>query len=245
MLKDRHNLGIHCGTCSASHLCIPRNLSTEEINQVDQLITRVQIVDPGEHLYHLNSKMDYLFAVFSGCCKDYLINNDGKEYINNFYFPGDILGLESIPNKKYLYYAVALKPSKLCAIPINALLDKTIEQKKLMHRIMHIMSYKMQNDKHVRLTTNANQRIADFLINMLNRASERNIPSDSLKLPMSQFDISYFLGLAYETVSRTLHGLEKNKIIKICNKEICIIDVIALKKLATITNASYGQIEPN
>lgn len=243
MHKNRANLGMTCATCPSSHLCITRGLSKEFTNEIDALITKVAVINPGEHIYYIHDTLEYLFAVHSGTCKDYFIDMDGQEYVNNFYLPGDILGLESIPGRKLLFSSVAITHVEICLIPLSPLLDLSGHIPSLHNRLLNIMAYKMQNDKQIRLKTNAKQRVADFLLNMHRRIEERNKIPDKLQLPMSQFDISNMLGLAYETLSRILHGLAKENIIKLVNKEIHIINVEALKNIGSALETPYGQLD--
>ena len=242
MHKNRANLGISCGSCPSSHLCITRGLSKELANEINNLITKIAIIQPGEHLYYIHDNLEYLSAVYSGTCKDYFIDMDGQEYVNNFYLSGDILGLESIPGRKFLFSAMAITKTEICLIPYEALLEKAGDNLMLQNRLLNIMAYKMQNDKQIRLKTNAKQRVADFLLNMYRRIEERNKVANKLQLPMSQFDISNLLGLAYETLSRILHGLAKENIIKLVNKEIHIVDVEALQAIGSALETQHGQM---
>jgi CRP/FNR family transcriptional regulator len=47
---------------------------------------------------------------------------------------------------------------------------------------------------------------------------------------MSRVDIGNYLGLAVETVSRTLTKLEKHGVIKVEGKEVVIVDRFVLSK---------------
>ena len=111
----------------------------------------------------------------------------------------------------------------------------------LLKRFINIASYKMQNDKHIRISTNAKQRVADFLLTTLYRFEERKLTEKQIHLVMSQFDIGNFLGMAYETVSRILHEFQAHNIIRMDNKEIYITN---LSQLQSIGNSmeGYGQV---
>lgn len=233
MIKDRHQAGISCKECKLSHLCIARDFSVEDKQRMDSFIQKVRILNKGEHVYHENDKVDYLYAIHAGTLKDYYVDADGQEYINNFYFPGDVLALEAISQKKYSFSAVALSDVKLCMIPVISLFAELQTFPALLKRFLQINSYKMLNDKHIRPTTNAKQRVADFLVNMLYRLEERNGKQQSFQLPMSQVDMSYMIGMAYETVSRVLHHFEEQKIIQIKNRQITIVNG---KQLMSIGN---------
>lgn len=231
MNKPREAVKINCTTCPNKHLCLPRNLEPDDVNLLNTIITKYKFIEKGGHVYRANEVQDNLFAVYSGTCKDYHISEDGDEYINNFYFPGDILALEAIPLKKYYFSAKALTDVYLCIIPINSFLEQARHSPAIMRRFIDICSYKMLNDTHIRRTTNARQRIADFLLNIIYRIDERNTINNHISLPMTQMEISSQVGMAYETVSRILHAFEQEQIVKIENKQINVIDIHKLKTL--------------
>lgn len=231
MNKLRDSANINCATCLNKHLCLPQNLPEEDVKILNEVITKYQFVEKGGHIYRVNEKQDYLYAIYSGSCKDYAISEDGDEYINNFYFAGDIMGLESIPLKRYFFSAKAISDCYLCMIPMERFLDATVTSPAILKRFINICSYKMLNDTHIRRSTNAKQRIADFLLNIIYRIEERNNVSDNISLPMTQMEISNQVGMAYETVSRILHAFADEEIIKIDNKQVNIIDINKLKNL--------------
>lgn len=99
----------------------------------------------------------------------------------------------------------------------------------------------MQNDQHIGMKTNAKQRIADFLLNIIYRITERKNFSGYIQLPMTQFDISNFIGITHETVSRILHDFQHRKIIQIQNKVIYITDIDQLKENSKQI-ANFGQV---
>jgi CRP/FNR family transcriptional regulator len=232
MLKNRHHLNVHCKTCSVAHLCIVRGSNNEEIEKVNNIINKLFILAPGEHLYYQNQKTHYIFALYSGFCKEYSVDEEGSEIVSGFYFPGDILGLESFQEKKYLFSAIALKPCQFCAIPCQELFQLMREYPHIFERFIHIMSHKTHNNYQSHFTTNAKHRIAVFLLDIFYRIQERKKSEGYIDLPMSQFDIGNLLGLAHETVSRILHLFQQSHIIKIQNRSIYITDIAALKTLA-------------
>lgn len=232
MIKDRQQAAISCKECKISHLCLLKQFSDQEKDRVNRLIQKVKILDKGEHVYRENDRVEYVYAVHSGTLKDYYVDENGQEYINNFYFPGDIVALEAITQKKHTFSAIALNKTTLCMIPTAILLIEMQSFPALLQRILQISSSKMLNDKHIRPTTNAKQRVADFLVNMLSRLEERHGKTDSFQLPMTQIDMSYMIGIAYETVSRILHHFEEEKIIQINNHRITIINSQELLSLS-------------
>src|SRR5258708_38251410 len=122
MLKSRSNTGpIHCATCHVKQLCLPRELIDEEVERLNHIIDKIKFAQKGEHIFHVNDDMQNLYAVYSGSCKDYSLDEKGTERIDNFYLPGDFIGLESMPQRKHFFSLVALEDTQLCMIPIDLL----------------------------------------------------------------------------------------------------------------------------
>jgi CRP/FNR family transcriptional regulator, anaerobic regulatory protein len=233
MYKKRQEMHISCQSCGVAHLCFPGHVNQDERIKLDEFITEVYIVNKGQHIYRMNEKMDYFYAVYSGACKDYYLDKEGNEYINNFYFPGDILALEAVSTRRHVSSAVALADTKLCLVPVDMFFARMRHSLVLLERFIHINSYKMLNDKFIRSSTNAKKRIANFMTNVYGRIKERDTSQPNIMLPMTQLDISNIVGVAYETVSRVLHYFQHQKIIDIKNKQIHIIDIEKLKAFST------------
>lgn len=233
MLKSRVSQNVSCMNCSVNNLCLTRHLMVNEVAEVNELITKIKIVSKGQNIFLADDKMSYLYAVYKGLCKDYWFDENGVERIGNFYLRGDIIGLESLPNKKHLSSLIALEDTELCIIPIEPLLELMQKNSNFLKRFLHITSYKMQNDQRISITTNANQRVADFILTIFYRLRERNMCNEYINLPMSQLDISHFLGMAHETVNRILRKFQDSNIIQIEHKKIRIVDIGRLKELGT------------
>ena len=80
--------------------------------------------------------------------------------------------------------------------------------------------------------TTAEQRIARFLLNLKQRMAQREIMGYSFRLCMSRQDISNYLGLALETVSRQFTQMQDKGILDIHNRYITILKPEELDKLA-------------
>lgn len=237
MVKDRKLVGVHCKFCIYSHLCISRNLVGEELEKLNNIINKMFIIENGSHIYRQNQSVKYIYALYSGCCKEYFIDKNGNEIVNNFYFPGDIIGLESFLSKKFNYSVLALKSTQLCAIPRDDFFKLLNENENLLRRFIKVTNKKIKYDHFIPVTTNAKRRVAAFLINIFTRIQKRKETNNHIHLPMSQFDISNLLGLAHETVNRILHLFQKENLIRILNKDIYITNIESLKNIADSSNS--------
>lgn len=236
MLKNRKNNKISCLSCFFSHLCLPATLPADEAQAVNDLILNIKEIKKSEHVFFTHDPMLAIYSVYRGSCKQYTLDETGRERIENFYLPGDIIGLESVSLNKHRYSLMALEDTQLCVMPVEELLQQMQRSPLFTRRVLNICSYKMQNDKQIANTTNTVQRIADLLLNIFYRLDERHLNKDPIIMPMSQLDISNFLGMAHETVNRVLKKLDTENIIKIHNKKIYIKNIEQLKTLGTCTD---------
>ena len=92
----------------------------------------------------------------------------------------------------------------------------------------------------------AEQRVAVFLLDYSNRLKSRGLSGVNLHLCMSRGDIGSYLGLAAETVSRSLSKFEHLGIITVHKKNVRIASIQKLKdslKLVVAIGALSGDVQ--
>jgi len=82
----------------------------------------------------------------------------------------------------------------------------------------------------------AEQRIAAFLVNLSSRYFARGYSANRFLLRMTREDIGNYLGLTIESVSRLITKLRKDGLLKVNNRELEVVDLPALKRLAAGTD---------
>ena len=241
MIKSRVSKKIHCNTCLVKNNCLGKDLDPADINQLNSIIKHVKYVAKKEQIYDVNTPANYIYALYQGSCKEYWINEGGQEIITNFYFAGDIIGLESIANKKFQFNTEALEDTLMCALPVENLLEFMKDSAPFLKRFITIMNQKMQHDHTVRSGTTAKEKICDFLLDIALRIDHEL--KKEINLTMSQIDIANFLGMTTETVNRTLNLLKRKKIIKYENKTVSFLNIAELQRLGKLDYTS--QITPD
>ena len=79
----------------------------------------------------------------------------------------------------------------------------------------------------------AREKIASFLLMLLNHARQRGQSGDAVTVTMSRTDIGDFLGLTTETVSRTFTQLKRDRIIQLLpNHQIKLTQHGVLEEIA-------------
>ena len=83
--------------------------------------------------------------------------------------------------------------------------------------------------------TNAMQKLALFLVSTSDNLTARSMSGTDIKLLMSRADIGDFLGITIETVSRVFSQFEQFNILKITGKNLTILDLDGLRRVASGT----------
>jgi CRP/FNR family nitrogen fixation transcriptional regulator len=162
-------------------------------------------------IYGENEPADYLYKVLSGTVRSYKVLVDGRRQIGGFYLPGDMFGLEI--GDEHTFSAEAITDCKIIVIKRSALLALATTDNEVARQMWQLTARELQRaqDHVLVLIKSAQERVAGFLLEMADRASE----GEAVELPMSRQDIADYLGLTIETVSRTLTQLEKSATIEL------------------------------
>src|ERR1700758_713343 len=186
--------------------------NADSLNQSMQLMGAMMAYPRNTEIFGENEPADYLYKVVSGSVRTYKILSDGRRQVGGFYLPGDIFGLEFAD--EHTLSAEAIGDAKVLVVKRSALIALAGRE---LHRVQ---------DRILLLNKNARERVASFLLEMVERASENN----TIELPMSRQDIADYLGLTIETVCRTLSALETASAIEVSasSRRIVLRDRAAL-----------------
>ncbi|MCB1615720.1 MAG: fumarate/nitrate reduction transcriptional regulator Fnr [Pseudomonadales bacterium] len=231
------NPNVSCSDCRLGALCLPIALSTEEVDQLDEIVKRGRPLQKGDHLFRESDEFHSVYAVRSGSFKAYSITDSGEVQVTGFYLPGEILGMDGISSRHHCASAVALEVSSVCEIPFERLEGLATKLPSLQHHFFRIMGKEIIKDQQM-LTllgcNSADERLSSLLLSISARNSSRHLSATKFRLAMTRSDIGNYLGITVETVSRSFGRLQKNNVLKVTNKEIEILDMDALKKAANV-----------
>jgi CRP-like cAMP-binding protein len=179
-------------------------------------------------IYGENEPADYLYKVVSGTVRTYKVLVDGRRQIGGFYLPGDIFGLET--DDEHAFSAEAITDCKIIVIKRSAVIALAARDNDVARQMWGLTARELQRaqDRILVLIKSAQERVAGFLLEMADRASD----GGAVELPMSRQDIADYLGLTIETVSRTLTQLEKTATIELpSSRRILLRNRSALNRL--------------
>ena len=232
-----HEYQVNCGNCRLNSICLPLALESDDIEQLDSIIQRSKPLQKNQHLYRESDDFQSVFAVRSGTLKAYKTTDDGREQVTGFYFPGEILGMDGISNNSHASSAKALETSAVCEIPFSSLEKLSSMMPNLQRHFFQLMSREITEDQQLitLLSKNsADERVAALMISISKRNARRKLSSTQFRLPMSRVDIGNYLGLTVETVSRVFSRMQKMDILRVDNKEIEILDLEGLQRMANL-----------
>jgi CRP-like cAMP-binding protein len=199
---------------------------TDALGQSMQLMGAMMTYPRNIEIFGENEPAEYLYKVISGSVRTYKILSDGRRQVGGFYLPGDIFGLEFAD--EHTLSAEAINDTKVLVVKRNALNALANRDPLVAQQLFALTGrelYRVQ-DRILLLIKNARERVASFLLEMAERASENN----TIELPMSRQDIADYLGLTIETVCRTLSALETASAIEVSasSRRIVLRDRAAL-----------------
>lgn len=219
-----------CSTCIRHNDCVAYKIKNTISNFK---ITKHQLFRSGDCIFHVGDKLENLYVVKSGSIKTFITNQVGEEQILNFHGPGDLLGIDALPFKKNISTAISLETSSVCSIPVAKLEDAFKQLIPPWLFEFAIEKFKQENSNSYMLgKKNANNRVAAFLLKTSEHYRVLGCSSTEFDLSMSRDDIGNYLGLASETVSRTLTNMKKDGCVKLDRRHITIVDTQHLQMLA-------------
>ena len=233
-----HEYQVNCGNCRLASICLPLALESDDVEQLDSIIQRSKPLQKNQHLYRESDDFQSVYAVRSGTLKAYKTTDDGREQVTGFYFPGEILGMDGISKNTHASSAKALETSAVCEIPFTSLEKLSAMMPSLQRHFFQLMSREITEDQQLitLLSKNsADERVAALMISISTRNARRKLSSTQFRLPMSRVDIGNYLGLTVETVSRVFSRMQKLDVLQVDNKEIEILDLEGLRKMANLS----------
>ena len=212
MQSATHIDGIrHAPTSSTVNVMRSDTVKVDSLSQSMHLMGAMMAYSPNSEIFGENEPADYLYKVVSGSVRTYKILSDGRRQVSGFYLPGDIFGLEFAD--EHTLSAEAITGCKVLVVKRSALNALAGRDASVAQQLFAVTGHELRRvqDRILLLIKNARERVASFLLEMAERASENN----TIELPMSRQDIADYLGLTIETVSRTLSSLETASAIEV------------------------------
>jgi CRP/FNR family transcriptional regulator len=223
---------VACSNCNLRELCMPLGLSDSEMVRVDDMVATRRKVARGDNLFRNGDKFNALYAIRTGFFKTRVSAEDGRDQVTGFQMAGEIIGLDGIVSDHHTCDAVALEDAEVCVMPFDRIEELSREITSLQRHVHKIMSREIVRENGVMLLLGgmrAEERLAAFLLNLVQRLHARGLSQSELVLRMTREEIGSYLGLKLETVSRTFSKLVDDGIVEVKQRHVRILNAEGLK----------------
>jgi CRP/FNR family transcriptional regulator len=235
------SIKVACSNCNLRELCMPLGLNESEMERVDEVVATRRKVARGDNLFRQGDKFNALYAIRTGFFKTRISAEDGRDQVTGFQMAGEIIGLDGIVSDHHTCDAVALEDAEVCVMPFDRIEELSREITSLQRHVHKIMSREIVRENGVMLllgSMRAEERLAAFLLNLVQRLHARGFSQSELILRMTREEIGSYLGLKLETVSRTFSKFVEDGVVEVKQRHVRILNADALK---LIVNAQTCQ----
>jgi CRP/FNR family transcriptional regulator len=198
-------------------------------------------VRAGQVLVHEGEPFNCLYFVRAGAFKCFRTGPDGSEQVDCFTWAGDAIGFEAICDDRYGATATAIEDALVIAAPYGETLVAARDEPALQRLLHHCASREVQRRSialHNNAAVAAEARVARFLLQLAARQVAAGLSGRHLRLSMSRRDMASHLGLAHESVSRSLSALEHAGCLRVARRAVDIVDRAALLERQYATRRS-------
>jgi len=221
-----------CTDCSVRASAICGSLDAIGLEELGRMGRKVHL-RPGQTLLWEGDESVLVGNVLEGMLKLSTVTGDGREQIVGIVFPSDFIGR---PFGKDSHHSVtALTEARVCVFRRGAfdgfasshtgieaaLLRRTLDELDRARRWMLLLG-----------RMSATERVASLLLEMVDRLGSAS--GTPLLLPLSRQQMADLLGLAIETVSRTMTRFEREGLIALPGgRRVVLRDRADLERIAT------------
>lgn len=225
-----------CAECKAlNKLFCGLSLSDREVFSQNK---RKNIYRKGQVIYYEGNYPQGLFCIYSGKVKISTIGRKGKEQIVKFKSRGEALGYRAILNDEpYNSTATAISDCQVCHISKNAFLNTLENSKHLSLNTIRLLSNDLKESEQKLMNLSqkpVRERVAEALL-LLKKHFGLEKDGKTIGVTLTRREIGEIAGITTETTIRILSELGKEKILKLKEKSISILDI---KRLANISNCN-------
>ncbi|GAB2823505.1 fumarate/nitrate reduction transcriptional regulator Fnr [Comamonas piscis] len=228
------SIKVACSSCNLRELCMPVGLSADQMERIDEIVATRRKIKRGSALFRNGETFTSLYAIRTGFFKTSIATEDGRDQVTGFQMAGEIIGLDGIVNDRHSCDAIALEDAEVCVMPYSSLEELSREVTALQHHVHKVMSREIVREHGVMLllgSMRAEERLAAFLLNLVQRLHARGFSQHELILRMTREEIGSYLGLKLETVSRTFSKFAEENIIEVKQRHVRILDTDKLQGL--------------
>ena len=202
-----------------------------QINEIENAFHYKEILEYnlGTTIYCEGNISNHIFYILKGEVKTFKTNQEGKELITEIFFDKSFFGFTSLlENKPYTENAEAIKDTSLIRIQKHELFELIKTNPKLGLNFMDLLSADLEYIKHHLLHLvydPVRSKTADAILYLHGKVGLNKT------VDITRSDLASYLGIAKETLTRTLTDFKEEKLIETFKNEIQILDRKGLQRI--------------
>ena len=210
-------------TCAFAAACLDSGYDKSQRRDLHVLVEHIGPFTEGEHIFREGDAFNAIAAVRSGTVKTYVVDASGREQVQGFYLPGEMIGLNAISQARYPCNAVALDPVVLCRFSFPSMAALATRMPGIQQQLFRLLSQDIGKAALLAGNYTADERMAAFLISLSRRYAARGFSPTRFVLTMTRTDIANYLRLAAESVSRVFRRFQDEGLLRVDRREIEIL----------------------
>lgn len=221
--RDSKSKQVRCGECPVRQLCLPDHLGEEQVAYLEQALTRVGPLAPGESLHRSGDHLRHIHALFAGTAKSRWSDRDGREHIAAFHLPGDLLGADALQEGRHLWDVVAVDTAYVCRFDNRELEGIAQNVPGVREQMLRLLSRELTELERTGPSPAAG-RLGAFLTEWSERLAVRGNSRTYFVLSMTRRELANHLALTPESLSRAFRKLQDDGLIAVDEREVRILD---------------------
>ncbi len=224
-----------CTSCQnrwTSDLC---NLDASTAVEFEN-IKRSLVYQPGQFVFYEGHPVLGLYILCSGRVKLTRLTKNGQCRLVSIVDPGELIDKHSFQDEAvHELTCESLEPSQVCIIDRGQYLKLLAQNGDLAVRVIKLLSRKMSlsfDEADQLAFASARERIARLLLELVERYGESVHEGDRISLHLKREELAQMAAVSVETVVRILQALQSTHVIKINGREITILDLDRLTRVA-------------
>jgi CRP-like cAMP-binding protein/ActR/RegA family two-component response regulator len=187
-----------------------------------------------EMLFHEGDELRHVPYLISGKVRTFKINNDGKEFVTGLHDAGEFIGyMGLLESGRASETAECLDDCEVALIPREDLLALLYRDRDVSIRFIKMLALDVKEKEHQLLQmayASVRQRVAQALLRLHERFAKD--AANGIGVRISREDLATIVGTATESVIRCLTDLKEEGMIDGQGRELRIVDMTRLQKLA-------------
>ncbi len=181
----------------------------------------------GEYIYHPYKNGNKIYLVKSGRVKVSKRSEDGREFIQNIAWAGDLFGELSLVTPFNMgEYAQALEDAVICQIPIEAMQELIKDNWLVQLQLMELYAQRLKQAEQLVNSQikgdDAYKRILQWLQSISQQKGEQMNDKSSRIPRFSSSEIAAIVGTSIQTSRNVLKRLKKEGLLKVEKKHIVV-----------------------